>query len=177
MSKTKYKELKHVDPESEDYKKAVEELVDIVRTQPDTRTYVLDDDIQNFIEDIHITSGRCTIPAYIIYYEYMLWEGVTSEGARPKYSYEQFFKRFGAKFPRKKTNVGSTYRLNTEVFGKYLEMPADKLKEIKDSCLNFRDKVTGNLNVIEKKVAQHGSKKEKKEDEVFQEKETFSEEE
>jgi len=171
MPRNKYKELKHVDPSSEDYQKAVEELVDIVRTQPDTRTYKLDDDIQNFIEDLNIKTGTCNVPAFIVYYEYLLWEGISEVEDVPKFMYEEFFKRFSTKFKNKRTNTGTNYRLNKDTFGKYESMTKEEILNIKDFSLNFQTRNAGNQKTIENRINYRARKKEEKEAQILKEKE------
>lgn len=163
MPRNKFKELRHVDPESEDYKKAVDELVEIVRTVPDNRTYKLDDEIQNFIEDIHIKTGTCGVPAFIIYYEYLLWEGITDVGDDPKFMYEEFFRRFSTKFNSSRKNTGKSYRLNKDTFGKYNDMTNERILEIKEFSLHFQVRNSGNKPTIEHRINYRARKKEEKE--------------
>lgn len=159
MPRNKYKELKHVDPDSEDYKRAVDELVDIVRSQPDTRTYALDDDIQNFIEDLHIKTGTYKVPNFIIYYEYLKWEGILDTEGAPKHLYEEFFYRFAKKFKGKRTNVGMNYQLNQAVFGKYDEISDEELMKIKELSLHYRTgKLGRDVRIPSKRVLAHGEK-------------------
>ena len=172
--KDKYKNLDLVDPESDDYKQAIEELMEIVTSQPDTHTYTLEDDIENFILEAGIKTGNVTAQGYMIYYEYLLWSGISIENNEyPKYFYEEFFKRFAKRFKRKRYGKGVIYRLCKEIFGKYLKMSKEELAKCKEVALRFQQRSKGSRGLASQRNDEHG-----KEDfqEAFKEEEKGSKE-
>jgi len=171
MSKDKYKNLDLVDPNSEDYKQAVDELVGIVTSQPDTHTYTLDDDVENFILEAGIKTGTVVVRAFLVYYEYLLWSGVSIENNElPKYLFEEFFKRFSKRFTNKRYSIGVVYRLNKDVFGKYKDMSKEELDKYKEIALSYQTRSKGSRAMLAQRNDGYGKEdfqeafKEEKED-------------
>lgn len=170
MPRNKYKDLEFSDKTSEEYKKAVEELIDIVSSVPDTNTYVLDDDIENFLTDTQIKSGTTLVPAYLFYYEFLMWQGVTKEsGDQPSLGYEEFFNKIYKRFKNKRLKTGKVYRLNKDPFIKYDKLPKETLKEYKEFALTFSSRSMNRGSIIQNPRTENG------EEDFFQETEEESE--
>lgn len=140
MPRNKYKDLEYADKTTEEFLQAVEELVDVVRSTPDNKTYGSGDELENFITDVGLKAGTQLVMAFLIYYEYLLWaEGLEEdENNTVLYTYEEFFYRFSKKYKPKKTNTGASYKLNKDVFGKYKIKTKEELASIKERALQHR---------------------------------------
>lgn len=157
MPRNKYKDLEFSDKTSEEYKKAVEELIDIVSSVPDNTTYVLDDDIENFLTDTQIKSGTTLVPAYLFYYEFLVWQDVTKEnGDQPLLGYEEFFNKVYKRFKSKRMKNGKVYRLNKDAFAKYDKVPKETLKEYKEFALSFSSRAMNHSSIIQNSRTEDG---------------------
>lgn len=141
MPRNKFKDLEYADKSSKDFLEAIEELVQVVRSTPDPKSYKLDDDVENFILDVGLKNGTQMVDAWIIYHEYLIWSEALEEGAA-KFTYEEFFYRFSKRYPARKRNTGTMYKLNKDLFGKYLTKTKEELAQIKASSLQHRKSAT-----------------------------------
>jgi hypothetical protein len=142
MPRNKYKDLEYADKTSDEYKKAVEELVEIAVTIPDTSTYKAEDEFEHFLSDVHIKSGTTLVPAFIIYYEFLLWSGVVDNPSEePKYLYEEFFLKFAKRFKGKRRAQGKVYQVGKDPFEKYHKKTDEELKFYKEFTFKYTSKI------------------------------------
>lgn len=140
MPRNKFKDLEFAERDTEEYNKAVEELIEFVSSEPEEKkAALLEDDFSNFLYDHQIKSGTTAIPSFIFYYLFLEWCGIDKDtrGVEPPYTYEIFFAKASARFKKKRHARHRSYILNAEPFEKFRALTEQEIEEIKDFVYKY----------------------------------------